>query len=239
LTCVSLWLGLGATSCAEAALDAGLVASPAEVAPELTPAACLSQSPVDLSIAVGSAPPSFYVNELRLGYSRGEAIFLSRPLCDLYGEPLCRFVEAHERAHHYTKTVGQKSVCAETLADCWAAAHADEEAVEAALFFFRSRRGAGGYHGPPSVRADTIARCGRRSGTPDVFATRAIASGAMVSDGSASRDAASDAPPSGQSAPDGSTDGDDADGHTNGASSTPPGISRRAKSFSRWDRARR
>jgi hypothetical protein len=124
-----------------------------------TPAACLAQSPVDLSIDVNEPPPSFYVNELRLGYARGEAIFLSRPLCDMYGEPLCRFVRAHELAHHYTKTVGQQSLCAETLADCWAAAHSDQEAVEAALLFFRSRRGAGGYHGLPSDRADTIARC--------------------------------------------------------------------------------
>jgi hypothetical protein len=125
----------------------------------LTPAACLAESPVDLSIDLNEPPPSFYVNELRLGYARGEAIFLSRPLCDMYGEPLCRFVRAHELAHHYTKTVGQQSLCAETLADCWAAAHSDEEAVDAALVFFRSRRGGGGYHGVPSARADTIARC--------------------------------------------------------------------------------
>jgi hypothetical protein len=148
--------------CASAAVDENRVISPADAASELTPAACLSQSPVDLSIDLESAPPAFYVNELRLGYSRGEAIFLSRPLCDLYGEPLCRFVEAHEQAHHYTKTVGQKSICAETLADCWAAAHADDEAVEAALVFFRSRSGAGGYHGEPNVRADVIARCSIR-----------------------------------------------------------------------------
>jgi hypothetical protein len=102
------------------------------------------------------------VNELRLGYSRGEAVFLSRPLCDEYGESLCRFVEAHEHAHHYTKTVGHKSSCAETLADCWAAAHADRDAVEAALLFFRSLRGSGGYHGEPSVRAEVIAHCLQR-----------------------------------------------------------------------------
>jgi hypothetical protein len=160
---VSLFLVTAGGACANATVEDGLIDSPADVAAELTPAACLSQSPVDLSVDLNVAPPSFYVNELKLGYSRGEAIFLSRPLCDMYGKPLCRFVEAHEQAHHYTKTVGQKSACAETLADCWAAAHADSEAVEAALFFFRSQRGAGGYHGEPSVRADTIARCLRRS----------------------------------------------------------------------------
>jgi hypothetical protein len=145
-----------------ACTDATAVVSPAEVAPELTPAACLSGSPVDLSVDLAAPPPSFYVNDLRLGYSRGEAVFLSRPLCEEYGEPLCRFVEAHEHAHHYTKTVGHKSSCAETLADCWAAAHADRDAVDAALLFFRSLRGSGGYHGEPSARAEVIAHCFER-----------------------------------------------------------------------------
>ena len=128
----------------------------------MSAAFCLLHSPVDLSINLRTAPAAFYVNDLRLGYARGEAIFLSRPLCDMYGEPLCRFVEAHEQAHHYTKTVGQQSICAETLADCWAAAHSDPEAVEAALMFFRSRQGKGGYHGEPSARADVIAHCVHR-----------------------------------------------------------------------------
>jgi hypothetical protein len=159
--CATFALLWGA-SCTNAAHQQALGAADVSVTvAELTPEACLAESPVDLSIDLKSAPAPFYVNELRLGYSRGEAIFLSRPLCDMYGEPLCRFVEAHEQAHHYTKTVGRRSSCAETLADCWAAAHADLEAVEAALFFFRSRRGQGGYHGEPSARAKTIARCVR------------------------------------------------------------------------------
>jgi hypothetical protein len=153
--------GLSCTSLAACA-DGATLASPADVAAELTPSACLSGSPVDLSVDLAAPPPSFYVNDLRLGYSRGEAVFLSRPLCEEYGEPLCRFVEAHEHAHHYTKTVGHKSSCAETLADCWAAAHADRDAVEAALLFFRSLRGSGGYHGEPSVRAHVIAHCLQR-----------------------------------------------------------------------------
>jgi hypothetical protein len=120
---------------------------------------CVLHSPIDLSINVNDPPPSFYVNDLRLGYARGEAIFLSRPLCEMYGRPLCRFVEAHEQAHHYMKTVGQQSLCAEVLADCWAAVHTDSEAVEAALAYFRGRLGAAGYHDRPQARAETITRC--------------------------------------------------------------------------------
>lgn len=126
-------------------------------------ASCLANAPVDLSIDVRDPPPSFYVNELRLGYARGEAIFLSRPLCEMYGMPLCRFVEAHERAHHYMKTVGAHSTCAETLADCWAAVHSDGEAVEAALGYFRALQGGEGYHAEPRERAVTIARCASSS----------------------------------------------------------------------------
>ena len=157
-------LGLaGASACAAAAQPAADADDARSVqVRDPSPSACLSQSPVDLSLAPKDAAPSFYVNELVLGYARGEAIFLSRPLCDMYGQPLCRFVAAHEQAHHYTKTVGHRSRCAETLADCWAAAHSDEEAVAAALEFFRSRRGAGGYHGDPDERAITIAQCARR-----------------------------------------------------------------------------
>src|SRR4051812_17449395 len=83
--------------------------------------ACLASMPMDLASIEGEPPVAIYVNDLRLGYARGGAIFLSRPLCELYGWPLCRFVEQHERAHHYMKTVGERSACAETLADCWAA----------------------------------------------------------------------------------------------------------------------
>jgi hypothetical protein len=124
-----------------------------------TGAGCLANAPVDLSINLRDPPPSFYVNELRLGYARGEAIFLSRPLCEMYGMPLCRFVEAHERAHHYMKTVGARSTCAETLADCWAAVHVDGEAVEAAVGYFRALQTDEGYHADPRERAQTIARC--------------------------------------------------------------------------------
>jgi len=157
----SLALACGSACTAAAQPGAGDDARAAQ-ARDTSPAACLSQSPVDLSLAPKDAAPSFYVNELVLGYARGEAIFLSRPLCDMYGQPLCRFVAAHEQAHHYTKTVGHRSRCAETLADCWAAAHSDEEAVAAALDFFRSRQGTGGYHGDPGQRALTIAQCARR-----------------------------------------------------------------------------
>jgi hypothetical protein len=128
---------------------------------ERSPAFCLLHSPVDLSSNLDAPLPSIYVNELRLGYARGGAIFLSKPLCDVYGKALCRFVEAHEQAHHYTKTVGQQSLCAETLADCWAALHADAEAVGAALEFFRSRQDDGDYHGNPNVRAEVISLCVR------------------------------------------------------------------------------
>lgn len=127
-----------------------------------SPASCLLRSPVDPSIDLKAPSPSFYVNELRLGYARGDAIFLSRPLCEIYGSALCRFVEAHEQAHHYTNTVGQQSMCAETVADCWAAVHSDAEALDAALEFFRSRQGRGGYHGDPSARASIIFHCARR-----------------------------------------------------------------------------
>jgi hypothetical protein len=128
---------------------------------ERSPAFCVLHSPVDLSSDLVDPLPSIYVNELRLGYARGGAIFLSRPLCDVYGKPLCRFVEAHEQAHHYTKTVGEQSLCAETLADCWAALHSDAEAVGAALEFFRSRQDDGDYHGNPNVRAEVISLCVR------------------------------------------------------------------------------
>lgn len=129
---------------------------------ELSPASCLLRAPIDLSINLREPMPRFYVNELRLGYARGQAVFLSRPLCEMYGEALCRFVEAHEQAHHYTNTVGQQSMCAETVADCWAAVHADAEAVSAALEFFRGRQGSGGYHGEPSERAGIISQCANR-----------------------------------------------------------------------------
>jgi hypothetical protein len=124
--------------------------------------ACLASAPIDLSSSVGDPPVAFYVNDLRLGYARGEAIFLSRPLCDLYGWPLCRFVELHEQAHHYMKTVGAKSTCAETLADCWAALHADSDAVNAALDYFRGRHeDESGYHADSAVRRDVISHCAR------------------------------------------------------------------------------
>lgn len=124
--------------------------------------ACLASAPIDLSSSVGEPPVAFYVNDLRLGYARGEAIFLSRPLCELYGWPLCRFVELHEQAHHYMKTVGAKSTCAETLADCWAAMHADEDALNAALDYFRGRHEEeNGYHADSGARRDVINHCAR------------------------------------------------------------------------------
>lgn len=124
--------------------------------------ACLASAPIDLSSSVGDPAVAFYVNDLRLGYARGEAIFLSRPLCELYGWPLCRFVELHEQAHHYMKTVGAKSTCAETLADCWAAMHADDDAVNAALDYFRGRHEEqSGYHADSAARRDVIHHCAR------------------------------------------------------------------------------
>jgi hypothetical protein len=124
--------------------------------------ACLASAPIDLSSSVGEPPVAFYVNDLRLGYARGEAIFLSRPLCELYGWPLCRFVELHEQAHHYMKTVGAKSTCAETLADCWAAMHADGDALNAALDYFRGRHEEeSGYHADSAIRRDVISHCAR------------------------------------------------------------------------------
>jgi hypothetical protein len=122
--------------------------------------ACLASAPIDLASSVGEPPVAFYVNDLRLGYVRGEAIFLSRPLCELYGWPLCRFVELHERAHHYMKTVGARSTCAETLADCWAAMHSDGDALDAALHYFEGRHEAeNGYHADSDVRREVISHC--------------------------------------------------------------------------------
>jgi hypothetical protein len=122
--------------------------------------ACLAGAPIDLSSSVGEPAASFYVNDLRLGYARGEAIFLSRPLCELYGWPLCRFVELHEQAHHYMKTVGAKSPCAETLADCWAAMHSDGDALDAALHYFHGRHEEeSGYHADSRVRLEVISHC--------------------------------------------------------------------------------
>jgi hypothetical protein len=113
-------------------------------------------------LRVGEAPVSFYVNDLRLGYARGGAIYLSRPLCELYGWPLCRFVELHEQAHHHMKTVGARSTCAETLADCWAAVHSDSAALEAAQRYFQGRQEARtGHHADAGARLDVIRRCSR------------------------------------------------------------------------------
>jgi len=122
----------------------------------------LSGAPIDLSIDIEHPVASFYVNDLRLGYARGGVIFLSRPLCELYGWPLCRFVELHEQAHHYMKTVGQKSTCAETLADCWAAIHSDDDAVDAALHYFQGRHDSEtGYHADAGTRFEVIRHCAR------------------------------------------------------------------------------
>ena len=129
-----LCFGCLATDSSPQARDASRVSSP-----EFSSPACLASAPIDLSLDLEHPAASFYVNELRLGYARGGVIFLSRPLCELYGWPLCRFVELHEQAHHYMKTVGQKSICAETLADCWAAIHSDADAVDAALRYFQGR----------------------------------------------------------------------------------------------------
>lgn len=151
-------LGLCLAACvgAERTPDVPAAASDASIP------ACLASAPIDLSSSVGEPPVAFYVNDLRLGYARGEAIFLSRPLCDLYGWPLCRFVELHEQAHHYMKTVGAKSTCAETLADCWAAMHADDDALGAALDYFRGRHEEEvGYHADSAVRRDVISHCAR------------------------------------------------------------------------------
>jgi hypothetical protein len=122
--------------------------------------ACLASMPTDLTSLAGEPPVAIYVNELRLGYARGEAIFLSRPLCELYGWPLCRFVELHERAHYYMKTVGSRSTCAETLADCYAAMHSDGDALDAALHYFKGRHEQEvGYHADSSVRLEVISQC--------------------------------------------------------------------------------
>jgi len=124
--------------------------------------ACLASMPMDLASIEGEPPVAIYVNDLRLGYARGGAIFLSRPLCELYGWPLCRFVEQHERAHHYMKTVGERSACAETLADCWAAMHSDGDALNAALHYFEGRHEQeqeNGYHADSSVRREVISHC--------------------------------------------------------------------------------
>jgi hypothetical protein len=129
-------------------------------AAELSVPACLASAPIDLSLRAGAPPVSFYVNDLRLGYARGGAIYLSRPLCEMYGWPLCRFVELHEQAHHYMKTVGEKSACAETLADCWAAMHSDADALRAAMGYFRGRHEQdSGYHADASVRLEVIQHC--------------------------------------------------------------------------------
>jgi hypothetical protein len=127
---------------------------------EFSSPACLSSAPIDLSINIEHPAAAYYVNDLRLGYARGGVIFLSRPLCELYGWPLCRFVELHEQAHHYMKTVGQKSTCAETLADCWAAIHSDDEAVDAALQYFQGRHDSEtGYHADAGTRFEVISHC--------------------------------------------------------------------------------
>jgi len=135
--------------------DASAASSEAESVP-----ACLASAPIDLAASLGEAPVAVYVNDLRLGYARGGAIYLSRPLCELYGWPLCRFVELHEQAHHYMKTVGEQSTCAETLADCWAAMHSDSDALDAALQYFQGRHEAEiGYHADSSVRREVISHC--------------------------------------------------------------------------------
>jgi hypothetical protein len=119
---------------------------------------CLG-APADLTLDPGTAPAPEYVNDIRLGYSRGGGVFLSRPLCEMHGDALCRFVEAHERGHHYTHTIGPQSKCAEVLADCWAAIHSDDEALEAALQFFASRHGSAGHYEEPRRRAQTVLEC--------------------------------------------------------------------------------
>jgi hypothetical protein len=162
--CQSRWLGCSAlclsllgclgTGGPPRARDGDQV-SPGDFSP-----ACLSSAPIDLSLDIEHPAASFYVNDLRLGYARGGVIFLSRPLCELYGWPLCRFVELHEQAHHYMKTVGQKSTCAETLADCWAAIHSDADAVDAALHYFQGRHDSEiGYHADAGTRYEIISHC--------------------------------------------------------------------------------
>ena len=145
-----------------AATGTGVGGGQAEL-PELSSERCLAGAPIDLSVDLEDPPPiSFYVNDQRLGYARGEAVFLSRPLCERHGWPLCRFVELHEQAHHHMKTVGQKSTCAETLADCWAAMRADSDAIDAALRYFHGRGDdRDGHHADASVRFDVISRCAR------------------------------------------------------------------------------
>lgn len=150
-----LWAALG---CAGAELSAPVLTA-AQVEDQPMPG-CLAGAPIDLSSRVGEPPVSMYVNELRLGYARGGAIYLSRPLCELYGWPLCRFVELHEQAHHHMKTVGAKSTCAETLADCWAAMHSDSDALDAAKRYFRGRHEEQtGYHADAGVRLQVIQHC--------------------------------------------------------------------------------
>ncbi len=128
--------------------------------------ACLENAPIDLASQVGEAPLAVYVNDLRLGYARGGAIYLSRPLCELYGWPLCRFVELHEQAHLHMKTVGAKSTCAETLADCWAAMRSDSDALQAAESYFQGRyEEQTGYHADADVRLQVIRHCANMGAT--------------------------------------------------------------------------
>ncbi|MEY4551530.1 MAG: hypothetical protein RL685_7725 [Pseudomonadota bacterium] len=150
-----LWAGLGCTGASSATTP--WTAAQVE---DLPIPACLASAPIDLAAQVGEPPVASYVNDLRLGYARGGAIFLSRPLCELYGWSLCRFVELHEQAHLYMKTVGAKSTCAETLADCWAAMRSDSEALEAAKRYFQGRHEERtGHHADPEVRLEVIHHC--------------------------------------------------------------------------------
>jgi hypothetical protein len=150
-----LWAALGC-----AGLDAARgPETAAEVEQQPIPA-CLANAPIDLESHVGEPPVAVYVNDLRLGFARGGAIYLSRPLCELYGWSLCRFVELHEQAHLHMKTVGAKSTCAETLADCWAAMHSDSESLEAAKQYFRGRHeDQTGYHADANARLEVIHHC--------------------------------------------------------------------------------
>jgi hypothetical protein len=153
-----LTLSLGACAAQPPTTRVEAARAPVEDMPGVVVRACL-QAPVDLTLDPGGAPLTRYVNDIRLGYSKVGALYLSRPLCDIHGDALCRFVEAHEQAHHHTKTIGPESHCAEVLADCWAAIHSDDEALDAALAFFSSRHGSRGHYDEPIERARTVTEC--------------------------------------------------------------------------------
>jgi len=97
---------------------------------------------------------------------QGPVIFYNPNICRQAGPALCSFYRKHEYGHvslghGYSRAMPQQK---EAEADCWAAAHATEAELAAALAWFDRGGGADWHHGSGPQRAARVRACAGTAG---------------------------------------------------------------------------